>query len=86
MPDIRAELIISGRIATLRGSSGFGWVEALAISAGRVVAIGATSEVEILAGPRTTRWRLPTDLVVTPSFTDAHLHWSRPPSAPSSRT
>ena len=43
-----SEGVISGRIATLRGSSGFGWVEALAIGHGRVLAAGPRAEVEAL--------------------------------------
>ena len=74
MPDTAAELLLIGRIATLRGASGLGWVEALAIADGRVIAVGRRSEVEALAGPRTTTWQLPPDLAVTPSFTDAHIH------------
>ncbi len=71
---MRADLIISGRIATLAGSGGFGWVEALAIRAGRVLAGGTWSDVEPLAGAATRQWRLGRDVVVTPSITDAHLH------------
>ncbi len=74
MPEANADLIIIGRIATLRGTDGFGWVEALAIRAGRVAALGRPSGIEALAGPTTTTWRLPADLAVTPSFTDAHIH------------
>jgi len=74
MPEVTADLIITGSIATLRGSSGFGWVDAVAITDGRVVALGNPAEVDVLAGPHTTTWRLPADLAVVPSFTDAHLH------------
>jgi predicted amidohydrolase YtcJ len=74
MPDTTADRLIIGRIATLRGTIGPGWVEALAIAGGRVIAAGRRSEVEALAGPRTVSWRLPPELAVTPSFTDAHIH------------
>jgi predicted amidohydrolase YtcJ len=69
-----AELVIVGRIATLRGEAGYGWVQALAIRDGRVVAAGLRSEIEVLAGPGTRRWLLPAELAVMPSLTDAHLH------------
>jgi predicted amidohydrolase YtcJ len=69
-----AELIVRGRIATLAGDRGFGWVEALAIGAGRVVAAGTRDDVEALAGPRTRRIDLSPDEVALPGLTDAHLH------------
>jgi hypothetical protein len=69
-----ADLVITGRIATLSGVSGFGWAEALAIGGGRVVAVGSTSDVEPFSGPATVQWRLQDDVVVTPSLTDSHLH------------
>jgi hypothetical protein len=70
----RAERILIGRIASLRGTTGLGWVEALAIGQGRVLAAGTRASVEALAGPDTLTWVLPPALAVTPSFTDAHLH------------
>jgi hypothetical protein len=69
-----ADLLIHGRIASLRGERGFGWVDALAIRGGRVVALGTVADVHVLAAPETTVWQLPPTLAVTPSFTDAHLH------------
>jgi predicted amidohydrolase YtcJ len=71
---VPAELIIDGRIATLRGSRGFGWVEAIAVANGRVTAAGTMAEVRSLATSRTTRWHLPDEQVVLPTLTDAHLH------------
>ena len=68
------DLIVVGRIATLASASGFGWVEALAISGGRVRAIGAAADVLGLAAAGTTVWRLAADKAVVPSITDAHLH------------
>ncbi len=68
------DLVVSGRIATLNGSDGFGWVEALAVSRGRVVGAGHQADLESLAGPETVRWRLRAGLVVTPSLTDSHMH------------
>ena len=69
-----ADRLILGRVASLGGSSGFGWVEGIAIAGGRVLATGSASELEPLVGPRTAVWRLPPDLAVVPGITDAHLH------------
>ncbi|MEA2676821.1 MAG: hypothetical protein QOJ81_962 [Chloroflexota bacterium] len=69
-----ADLLISGRVATLSGNSGFGWQEGIAIADGRVLAVGAISDMEGLAGPATERWVLPADQLVMPGITDAHLH------------
>ncbi len=74
MAERAAERLIHGRIATLRGHTGYGWVEALAIRDGRVVVAGTRAEVQPLAGRETVRWELPDALAVIPSFTDAHLH------------
>src|SRR5512132_2542968 len=69
-----ADLIITGRVATLAGDHGFGWQPGIAIADGRVVGVGSGSDLEALVGPRTERWRLPPDLLVVPGITDAHLH------------
>jgi len=70
----RADVLVVGRIATLAGEAGLGWVEGLAIAAGRVVAAGARSDVEELAGARTRRIQLAPDEAALPGLTDAHLH------------
>ena len=66
MSATRAELLVIGRIATLAGRPGPGWVEAVAVAGGRVVAAGSRADVEGLAGPRRgasgsppTRWPSP---------------------------
>lgn len=69
-----ADLLISGRVATLAGDHGFGWARGLAIAGGRVLAVGGESDLEHLVGPQTERWRLPDDQIVMPGITDAHLH------------
>jgi predicted amidohydrolase YtcJ len=69
-----ADLILIGRIATLDGERGFGWVEALAISGREVLAAGSTAEIEGLSGPRTRSIALGPDEVVVPGLTDAHIH------------
>ncbi|MBM4409575.1 MAG: amidohydrolase family protein, partial [Chloroflexi bacterium] len=68
------DLVVTGRIATLAGDRGFGWVDAIAVGAGRVLAAGGRTEVESLAGPRTRRLDLATDVVAIPGLVDAHLH------------
>ncbi|CAN5765015.1 amidohydrolase [soil metagenome] len=69
-----AEWLVTGRIATLAGEEGFGWVEALAVGEGRVLAAGRRAEIEPLAGPSTRAWRLDAGHVVMPAMTDAHIH------------
>lgn len=71
---IAADLIIEGRVATLAAEAGFGWQAGVAIADGRVVAVGAPAELDSLAGPATTRWRLDDRALVMPGITDAHLH------------
>ena len=69
-----ADLIVEGRIATFAGEHGFGWVEALAVGEGRVIAAGRRADVEGLATAATRRLRLRPDRVVVPGITDAHVH------------
>jgi predicted amidohydrolase YtcJ len=69
-----ATLIVSGRIATLAGERGFGWVEAIAIDRGRIVAAGTAGEIEATRGPSTRSITLAPDEVAIPALTDAHLH------------
>lgn len=73
----RADLIVSGRIATLDGAPGLGpaWTGALAIAGGRVLATGHAADVTATcAGPRTRRLDLGSDVVAIPGLTDSHLH------------
>ena len=70
----QADLVIEGRIATLADEEGFGWVEAIAIRTGRVVATGSRAAVEGAVGPRTRRMRLAPDEAAIPGLSDAHLH------------
>jgi predicted amidohydrolase YtcJ len=69
-----ADLIITGRVATLATDSGWGWQPAVAVTNGRVVAVGAESDLDAFAGARTKRMRVPDDHIVLPGLTDAHLH------------
>lgn len=66
--------LITGRIATLAGASGFGWVEAIGIRDGRIAFAGSEVDLETRADPFTQRIALEPDQVAIPGLTDAHLH------------
>jgi len=68
------DLLITGRIATLSGTSGYGWVEAVGIRGGRVAFAGSEIELETRADPFTHRIVLEPDEIAMPGMTDAHLH------------
>jgi predicted amidohydrolase YtcJ len=68
------DALITGRIATLEGESGFGWVEAIGIRDGRIAFAGSEVYLETRADPFTERIRLERDQVAIPGLTDAHLH------------
>ena len=68
------EMLITGRIATLAGASGFGWVEAIGIRGGRIAFAGSEIELETRADPFTERIQLEPEQVAIPGLTDAHLH------------
>ena len=68
------DALITGRIATLAGEAGFGWVEAIGIRDGRVAFAGTAVSLETRADPHTVRISLEPDEVAIPGLTDAHLH------------
>lgn len=68
------DALITGRIATLAGDAGFGWVEAIGIRDGRVAFAGKAVDLETRADPHTERFTLEPDEVAIPGLTDAHLH------------
>jgi predicted amidohydrolase YtcJ len=68
------DALVTGRIATFAGVSGFGWVEAVGIKDGRVAFAGSAIELETRADPFTVRHELDLDEVAIPGLTDAHLH------------
>lgn len=68
------DALVTGRIATFAGDSGFGWVEAVGITAGRVAFAGSAVDLETRADPFTIRYELDPDEVAIPGLTDAHLH------------
>jgi hypothetical protein len=72
--DAAVDLVVRGRIATLGGDAGPGWVEAVAIARGRVIAAGRAADCDALAGPATRRLGLGPDEVALPGLTDSHLH------------
>lgn len=74
-PDsVPLDALITGRIATLAGDVGFGWVEAIGIRNGRVAFAGTAVDLETRADPHTERISLEPDEVAVPGLTDAHLH------------
>jgi len=68
------DLLVTGRIATFAGDRGFGWVEAVGITEGRVAFAGSAVDLETRADPFTRRIELDPDEVAIPGLTDAHLH------------
>ncbi len=68
------DALITGRIATLAGAHGFGWVEAVGIRDGRIAFAGSEVDLETRADPFTRRIELGPDQVAIPGLTDAHLH------------
>jgi predicted amidohydrolase YtcJ len=68
------EALVTGRIATLAGDAGFGWVEAVGITRGRVAFAGSAVQLETRADPFTVRFELDDDEVAIPGLTDSHLH------------
>ncbi len=69
------ETLVTGRIATFAGESGFGWVEAVGITAGVVAFAGSAIDLETRADPHTRRFELAPGEIAIPGLTDAHLHF-----------
>ncbi len=73
-PAVPADLVlVGGRVITLDAESRV--AEAVAVRGTRVAAVGATAEIEALAGPGTERIDL-AGRTVTPGLMDAHVHFS----------
>src|SRR5512135_1042740 len=66
--------LVSGRIATFAGPTGFGWVEAIGIKDGRVAFAGSAVDLESRADPHTERFELEPGEIAIPGLIDAHLH------------
>ena len=75
------DTLITGRIATLAGESGFGWVEAIGIRDGRIAFAGSAVDLETRADPHTQRITLEPDEVAVPGLTDSHLHLAQAAAA-----
>ncbi len=69
------DALVTGRIATFTGETGFGWVEAIGIRGGRVAFAGSAVELETRADPHTLRIDLAPGEIALPGITDAHLHY-----------
>lgn len=71
---VPADLVLTGgRVVTLDEAAPAPPPTALAVRAGRVLAVGSDTAIEALAGPRTRRVAL-RGATVLPGLTDAHLH------------
>jgi predicted amidohydrolase YtcJ len=68
------ETLVTGRIATFAGDSGFAWVEAIGIREGKVAFAGSAVDLESRADPHTRRVELDPGEIAIPALTDAHLH------------
>jgi predicted amidohydrolase YtcJ len=68
------DTLVTGRIATFAGPSGFGFVEAVGIRNGKVAFAGTAIELETRADPLTYRIELEPGEIALPGLTDAHLH------------
>ncbi|WP_428277189.1 amidohydrolase [Candidatus Palauibacter sp.] len=66
-------ILVDGRVITLDAESRV--AEAVAVRGEHVVAVGATSEIEALAGPETRRIDLD-GRAMTPGLMDAHVHFA----------
>ncbi len=68
------DALVTGRIATFAGASGYGWVEAIGIRDGRVAFAGSAVDLETRADPHTLRVELAPGEIAIPGLIDAHLH------------
>ena len=68
------DVLVSGRIATLAGAAGFGFVEAIGIKDHRVAFAGSAVDLESRADPHTERFELEPGEIAIPGLIDAHLH------------
>lgn len=69
------DTLVTGRIATFAGASGFGWVEAIGIRDGKVAFAGSAVDLESRADPHTRRIELEPGELAMPGIIDAHLHF-----------
>ena len=71
------DTLVTGRIATFAGASGFGWVEAVGIRDGKVAFAGSAIELETRADPHTLRIELEPGEIAMPGIIDAHMHFTQ---------
>ena len=69
------DMLVTGRIATFAGPTGFAWAEAIAIRDGRVAFVGSAVDLETRADPHTVRLDLEPGEIALPALTDAHAHF-----------
>ncbi len=72
-PEVKADTIVKGRIWT--GNSSRPWVEALAISADTILAVGTFDEIKVYSGDSTKLIEAGDDELITPGFIDCHTHF-----------
>ena len=68
------DALVTGRIATFAGDTGYGWVEAIGVREGKVAFAGSAIDLETRADPHTRRVELEPGEIAIPALTDAHLH------------
>lgn len=69
------DMLVTGRIATFAGPTGFAWAEAIGIRDGRVAFAGSAVDLETRADPHTVRLDLEPGEIAIPALTDAHAHF-----------
>jgi predicted amidohydrolase YtcJ len=68
------DALVTGRIATFAGPTGFGWVEAVGIKDGLIAFARSAVDLESRADPHTLRYELEPGEIAVPGLIDAHLH------------
>ncbi|MBI3750999.1 MAG: amidohydrolase [Chloroflexi bacterium] len=68
------DALVSGRVATFAGATGFGFVEAIGIKDRKVAFAGTAVDLESRADPHTERFELEPGEIAIPGLIDAHLH------------
>jgi predicted amidohydrolase YtcJ len=69
-------IIVDTSIVTLAGSPAPTTAQALAITNGRITALGTTAQIRALAGPNTQSYTPPPGSALLPGFIDPHSHMS----------
>ncbi|TDR45853.1 putative amidohydrolase YtcJ [Tahibacter aquaticus] len=69
-------IIINTNIVTLAAAPAAATAEALAITGGKITAIGTTAAMQALVGPNTVSYTPPAGTTLLPGFIDPHSHMS----------